>query len=185
MAGVGDGDQFPPLSEGLHGAICVDVIDLGEVEFEGYEKKHKIAIIWQVEEEKENGARFEPSKWYNNTLAENSKLREHFEGWRGRGFNEAELKTIEAGEYDLEKAIGQQAQLQIFHKAKRGRVYAEVGSVLPPAKNQQIAAGAYQRDARYLAYKTDPAVAEAVDQAVATMTAPAPAPELTADDIPF
>ena len=187
MIGEGEGDQFAPLSEGLHEAICVDVIELGEVEFEGYEKKHKVAIIWQVEEQKENGQRFEPSKWYNRTLAEGAKLREHLEQWRGRPFSEADLEAIREKRYDLEKINGQQAQLQIFHKLKKGRVYAEVESVLPPAKKQQVAAVDYQRSDRYLKYAPDAAVVEAVDEAVATMTAPAMAkpPVLTEDDIPF
>jgi len=187
MIGEGEGAEFAPLSEGLHEAICVDVIELGEVEYEGYEKKQKVAIIWQVDEQKENGHRFEPSKWYNRTLADGAKLREHLEQWRGRPFSEADLEAIREKQYDLEKITGQQAQLQIFHKTKKGRIYAEVESVLPPAKGQQIAAVDYQRSDRYLKYAPDAAVVEAVDQAVATMTAPAMAkpPVLTEDDIPF
>ena len=53
--------SFTPAPAGTHAAVCVDVIDMGDVvsEFNGKKKtQHKIRIVWQLDELRDDGKRF-------------------------------------------------------------------------------------------------------------------------------
>src|SRR3972149_32314 len=60
--------------EGLHHAVCVDVIDLGLVATK-FGDKPKVRIVWQIEDRDGRGARFRASQMYTPSLSEKSALR--------------------------------------------------------------------------------------------------------------
>src|SRR4029079_18261131 len=118
--------SFEPCPEGLHQAVCVDVVDLG-VQKSQFGEKHKVEIRWQVDQENEQGRRFQLRKWYTLSLHEKSNLRKDLECWRGRKFTETEL----AG-FDLENLIKANCQLQVIHNlSDEGKTYDNVQAIVP------------------------------------------------------
>lgn len=132
--------EFIPAPEGLHHAVCVDVVDLGEVtaNFSGEEKTFlAIRLVWQIDklmsEDGDFPRRFIVAKRYNRSLHEKATLRQHLESWRGQRFSNMDL---EVDGVDLEKLIGANCQVQVMHResAYNGRTstFANVSAVLPP-----------------------------------------------------
>ena len=122
---------FTPCPEGLHHAVCVDVVDLGIVNT-SFGDKHKVRIIWQIEDvNDETGRRFDARKPYNLSLHEKATLRKDLESWRGRKFSEEELRG-----FDLEKLVGANCQIQVVQDiGDEGTIYANVQAVVPAPKN--------------------------------------------------
>jgi hypothetical protein len=122
--------DYTPATEGLWQAVCADVIDLGLVK-DSFGEKHKVKIVWLTEEiDQKNNRNMQVSKRYNLSLHEKATLRKDLESWRGRKFNQEELKK-----FDLEKLIGANCQLSISHNVKdEGEVYANVQAVVPLGK---------------------------------------------------
>lgn len=123
--------NFSPCPEGLHHAVCVDVVDLGVLQTT-FGDKHKVRVVWQIEDENvETRRRFEARKQYNLSLHEKATLRKDLEAWRGRKFTDAELKG-----FDLEKLIAANCQIQVVHDiSEEGTIYANVQAVVPAPKN--------------------------------------------------
>lgn len=119
--------DYSPAPEGLHQAVCCDVIDLGEVPGK-FGTKPMVKIRWQLEEiDPKNKKRYSASKRYNNSLHEKATLRKDLETWRGKKFTEKELDK-----FDLEKLIGVNCQLSISHNVKEdGEIYANVMTIVP------------------------------------------------------
>jgi hypothetical protein len=119
--------KFTPAPEGLHQAVCVDVVELGLVQTPWGEKE-KVEIVWQLDfVNDELDRRFEVRKWYGLSLHEKANLRKDLECWRGRKFTADELKG-----FDLEKLIGANCQLQVIHNiTDEGKVYANVQAIVP------------------------------------------------------
>lgn len=123
--------DYSPAPEGLHQAVCCDVIDLGmlPVTYKGVTKeKPMIKIRWQLEEiDPKAKRRFTVTKRYNNNLGTKANLRKDLETWRGRKFKEEELDK-----FDLEKLLGANCQLSISHNVKdEGEIYANVMTIVP------------------------------------------------------
>ncbi len=120
--------DFVPAPEGLHPAVCVDVVDLGKVK-QKFGERHTIDVRWQIDKiYKETGTRFLVNQWYTLSLHEKSNLRRDLESWRGKKFNFNEL----ANGFDLEILIGVNCQIQVIHATKEdGRTFANVSAVLP------------------------------------------------------
>lgn len=117
--------EFQPAPEGLHQAVCVDVVDQGLVTGQ-YGTKHKIQLRWQLDCEDEEGRRPLVVKSYTLSLNEKAILRHHLEAWRGRPFTPEELEG-----FDLEKLIGANCQIQIVHNiGKNGGTWANVQAVV-------------------------------------------------------
>jgi hypothetical protein len=119
--------KFTPAPEGLHQAVCVDVVELGLVKTPWGEKE-KVEIVWQLDAENdETGKRFEVRKWYGLSLHEKANLRKDLECWRGRKFTKDELTG-----FDLEKLIGANCQLQVIHNiTDEGKTFANVQAIVP------------------------------------------------------
>jgi len=122
--------EFTPASEGLHAAVCCDVIDRG-IQETPWGKKHKCQISWQIEEiNPDTGKRQTPSKFYTVSLHEKAALRKDLETWRGRKFTEEELSG-----FDLEKLLGVNCQIQIVHNlSEDGRLFGNVQAIVPMGK---------------------------------------------------
>lgn len=125
------GGGFEPISEGVHTAICVSIVDLGMQFSEKWGKStHKAMITWELPEEtytnKEGETRPRTlSKEYSLSLGEKSNLRKDLQAWRGRAFTEEEL----AG-FDLKNVLGKGCQIQIIHTEKNGNKYANIASIM-------------------------------------------------------
>jgi hypothetical protein len=119
--------SFDPCPEGLHQAVCVDVVDLG-MQTTPWGDKHKVELRWQAEEvNPKTGRRFELRKRYGLSLHEKAGLRKDLECWRGRKFTEQELEG-----FDLEKLIAANCQLQVIHNiSDEGKVYDNVQAIVP------------------------------------------------------
>lgn len=131
----GGGGGFKPVSEGLHPAVCVAVIDFGIQEgSERYPKpKHKVHLRWacideQVEWEKDGQKHQGPAivgRTFTYGLSENSHLRPILESWRGRKFTEDELEG-----FDVSTVAGHPCQVTVVHEHKGDKTYANVASVV-------------------------------------------------------
>lgn len=135
------GPKFEACPQGVHHAVCCDVVDLGIVSTP-FGDKSQVQIRWQVDLANSKGDRYVVRKNYTRTLAPKANLRKDLEMWRGRPMTEKETEM-----FDLERLLGINCQIQVMHKlADNGSVYANVVAVLPIAKNvAKIAVENYQR----------------------------------------
>lgn len=131
----GNGGDFDPVPQGLHRAICYGVYDLGTQFSEVYGKSsHKILIQWELPDcridiDKDGETLNLPraqSKMYTLSLHEKSNLRKDLESWRGRTFTKQELEG-----FNLEKLLGVHCQVQVMHRTKDDKTYANVSLVIP------------------------------------------------------
>jgi len=127
----GGGAVFDPAPEGLHRAVCVDVLDLG-LQPSPWGEKHKVRIVWEVEAENSDGQRFQVRQTYNLSLNEKATLSEHLEAWRGKKYTTEERTEG----IDLDLLVGQNCQLQIIHRESQDkkRTYANIQAMIVPAK---------------------------------------------------
>jgi len=119
--------KFSPCPEGLYQAVCVDVVDLGNVTTQ-WGDKPKCRIVWQVDEiDPATGRRYDVRSWYTLSLSEKATLRKHLEAWRGRKFTTLELRG-----FDLEHLIGANCQIQVIHKiSDEGKTFANLQAIVP------------------------------------------------------
>lgn len=136
--------DFLPPPEGVHNAVCVDVVDLGlvEVTWKGKTKKsHKVRITWEIDQEMPEGkGRFIAMNRYTFSNDKKSNLRKMLKSWRGRDFTNEEMAS-----FNLEVIIGVPCQLVITHNEKDGTIYANVESVIKAGKEKLSASGKYKR----------------------------------------
>lgn len=135
-AGSGGGN-FTPAPAGTHAAICVDVIDLGilEVTFGKQTKsQHKIRVVWQLDELRDDGKQYQVSKRYTLSLHEKAGLRKDLESWRGRPFTADELRG-----FDVETVISVPALLNVVHAPSPdgSKVYANIVALMRLPKGMQ------------------------------------------------
>jgi hypothetical protein len=150
IAKGGDSKTYTPAPEGVHQAVCVDVIDLGMVKSQFADDKtgepkvqHKVNVVWQIGDKRDDGKRHQLYKRYTLSLHEKAALRHDLESWRGRAFTFDEL----AG-FDVEKLIGANALVNVQHRKSQdgSRTYANVVAIMPLAKGMpKMAAHDYKR----------------------------------------
>lgn len=128
---VTEGSTFEPHPEGQFRAVCVDVVERHGVQT-AFGPKNKIRLVWQTEENPEDGKPFLASASFNATLNENGRLRPFLESWRGKKFSAEELKG-----FDLEQLIGVGAVVQITHTTKDGKTYDNVTSIMRLMKGME------------------------------------------------
>lgn len=188
-----DSGDFKPHPEGIHPAVCVDVMDLGlvETEFQGQKKMvNKVKLVFESEQKTEDGkANCTVSKNFTASLHPKAKLAEFLGKWRGRPVNPGE--TI-----DLAKLIGACCTLVISHQQNMsGKTYAAIDAVSKPTK-KVTASGSYnpaETRQRYTEWKakqgggqkpvvgSQPTAAPVAAAPVAVAPAPAPVASATAD----
>jgi hypothetical protein len=143
----GGGKTFTPAPEGVHQAVCVDVIDIGQKPnpFKPGTTQHKIDLAWQINQNRDDGKRFVVYKRYTLSLNEKATLRHDLESWRGRPFTAKE----EEG-FDVLTIIGANCLMNVQHKPSNDgtRIYANVISVMPLiAGMAKITDNGYERKA--------------------------------------
>ena len=131
----GNGKDFDPIPEGIHPALCYQVIDLGMQFSEKWGKSsHKCLIGWELPEVRmeidRDGEKLDLpkviSKIYTVSLHQKASLRKDLETWRSRSFTEQDLKG-----WDLKKVLGVPCELQILHAVVNDRTYSNVSLILP------------------------------------------------------
>lgn len=130
---VKGGKSFTPPPEGVWGAVCVDVVDLGVVKSELYGDKEKVRITWELSELMADGKPYIASKMFSKTLHERSSLYKFLTSWRGKTFSAEELTG-----FDLEKLLGAPCQLVVTHDERDGIVYGNITTVLKAARGQAL-----------------------------------------------
>src|SRR5262245_48984112 len=87
--------ELQPAPEGLHQAVCVDVVDRG-VQATPWGEKQQVELRWEIEEQNPDTEKpFLLSKRYTCSLSEKATLRAHLESWRGRKFTSEELQGFD------------------------------------------------------------------------------------------
>ena len=121
--------KYSVADEGLHEAVCVDVIDLGILE-SAFGPAHKVELRFVVDQQDDEGKAILVTARYRASLHEKAKLRQHLELWRGRKFTVDELKR-----FDLEAVLHKPCQLQIVHNiTDDGSVWANVAAIITANK---------------------------------------------------
>ncbi len=138
VAKESSGQSFEPITQGVHMATCIMVIDLGEQYSQQYDKtQRKIMLTFEVHDETvEINGEDKPrniSKEYTLSLGEKSNLRKDLESWRGKKFTETELQG-----FSLDKVLGVSCQLNILHTDRGNNVYANVASIIPLPKGMAM-----------------------------------------------
>src|SRR6516225_4729802 len=133
------GGDFKPHVEGIHPAVCVDVIDLGlvETEFQGEKRLvNKVRLFFETEQKNEEGKNCVISKTFTASLHPKAKLADFLAKWRGR-------PVVPGESIDLQKLIGANCTLVISHQKNMvGRTYASIDAVSKPTKGL-VASGGY------------------------------------------
>ena len=123
--------DFKPHPEGIHPAVCVDVMDLGlvETDFQGVKKLvNKVKMVFETEMKTTDGSDSTVAKSFTASLHPKSNLSGFLSKWRGR--------PVAPGEsIQLEKLIGACCTLVISHqKSLSGKTYASIDAVSKPTK---------------------------------------------------
>lgn len=174
--------NYTPPPEGIHSAVCVDVIDLGIQDTE-FGPKHKLRLTFELEAKKEDGTTpFAVSKSFTASLHPKATLAQFIGKWRG--------KPIADGEsINLEKLIGASATLVLGTWQNGDKAGVGIDAISKPTKKLAPSgtydpAAARQRIAEYAAKKGNAPVAAPAP----VKKAPTPKAEKVAeesDDIPF
>lgn len=134
-----DSGDFKPHPEGIHSAVCVDVMDLGlvETEFQGEKRMvNKVKLTFESEQKTEEGKGWTVSKNFTASLHPKAKLAEFLGKWRGR-------PVVPGETIDLAKLIGASCTLVISHQQNMtGKTYASIDAVSKPTK-RVAASGTY------------------------------------------
>lgn len=133
-----EANDFKPHPEGIHPAVCVDVIDLGMVktDFQGQERTvPKVKLVFESEQKTEDGRHCTVSKNFTASLHAKAKLADFLGKWRGR-------PVVPGESIDLSKLIGACCTLVISHQQNAvGRTYASVDAISKPTKKLKASGG--------------------------------------------
>ena len=165
--------DFKPHPEGIHPAVCVDVMDLGlvETDFQGVKKLvNKVKLTFESEAKGDDGKPCTVSKNFTASLHPKAKLAEFLGKWRGR--------PVAPGEsIDLQKLIGACCTLVLSHQQNlSGKTYAAIDAVSKPTK-KVVASGTYDPAAarqRYADWKAKQVATPRVNAAAPQAPAEAP-----------
>jgi hypothetical protein len=117
--------------------VCFKVFDVG-VQASSFGEAHKILIVWEITTRYTKGdfkdKRMLVNKPYTASLGPKANLRKDLEQWKGKPFNEFELKG-----FDIERLVGVNCMLNIVLESKGENTYANVGSIMGlPAGMEKI-----------------------------------------------
>ena len=133
------GGDFKPHPEGIHPAVCVDLIDLGLVESEWQGQRrlvNKVRLVFETEQRSEDGRNCIITKTFTASLHPKAKLAVFLGKWRGR-------PVVPGESIDLAKLIGACCTLVVSHQQNMvGRTYASIDAVSKPTK-RLAASGSY------------------------------------------
>lgn len=128
------GEDWEPIPEDLHQAICFGVWDLGTHFQERFGKRvHKVVIAWELPmcraDYEINGSKINlprsVNKRYTLSLHKRADLRKDLEAWRGKKFTDEDLSG-----FDLKRLIGVPAQIQIIHNRVDEKIYSNITAII-------------------------------------------------------
>ncbi len=126
-----DSGEFKPHPEGIHPAVCLDVIDLGLVktDFQGQERiVPKVKLVFESEQKTDDGRNCIVSKNFTASLHPKARLAEFIGKWRG-------CPVRPGDSIDLSKLIGACCTLVISHQQNLvGKTYASLDAVSRPTR---------------------------------------------------
>lgn len=149
-----------PIPEGTHLGVCYMVVDLGVQYNEVFKNSsRKVLLGWEIPgetiETEEGRKNRTISNRYTASLNESSNLRRDLSAWRGRDFTEEELE-----EFNLRNILGKSCLLNIIHKTKNGKTFANIQSIMALPKGMQQA----KRTEEVIAFDLDESTVEDVEQ---------------------
>lgn len=133
----------PSVEPGVHPAVCVGLFDIGTHIDEQFGKtKRKYVLQFELPDQppvKRDGQPDEPrclSKTFTASMHPKGQLRPTIESWFGKSFPSDEV----ANTFDVSKMVGRPCQLNVLHQENKGKTYANIATILPAPKGQQIVA---------------------------------------------
>lgn len=131
------GSSFSPIPEGSHLAVCYMLVDLGVQENKTFNNRsRKVMIGWELPDEtyESDGKQLPRTirNTYTASLNESSNLRRDLAAWRGRDFTQDELD-----EFNLRNIMGTSCLINVIHKERNGRTYANIASIMALPKGMQ------------------------------------------------
>jgi hypothetical protein len=109
-------------------AVAFKVFDVG-IQASSFGEAHKILIVWEIVTRYTKGdfkdKRMLVNKLYTASLGTKANLRKDLEQWKGKPFNEFELKG-----FDIERLVGVNCLINIVLESKGENTYANVGSIM-------------------------------------------------------
>lgn len=142
------GKDFEPVPQGVHLAICVNVIDLGWQPQTGKYPKPKrqvyfkfeipdVQVSWSKDGEDKTGPATIGRK-FGLSLSDKSHLKPFLVSWRGKPFTSDELEA-----FDVTSVIGKICQLSVVHEEGevdgRKKIFARISGAFPLVKEQKEA----------------------------------------------
>jgi hypothetical protein len=121
------------VEAGVYPGVCAQIYDLGmQAGYEG-KQQHKIVLLFELDERKDDGKRYLISRTYTASLNEKAALRKDLESWRRKPFTSDELQG-----FDIEVLKGVPCQINVVsYQKQNGTAGTKIGAILPPAKGQE------------------------------------------------
>lgn len=133
VGGSGGGD-FKRAPSGSHIAVCNMVADVGlQPGSQQYPSpKRKLYLRFEIPGERveyeKDGKQVEGpltiGSFYTASMNEKATLRKHLEGWRGKGFSDAEAEL-----FDISKLLGKACMLNVIETESGGKTYSNIAGI--------------------------------------------------------
>jgi hypothetical protein len=129
--------DFKPAPSGAHIGRLIKLIDLGTQDstYNGETKsKRQIELVFELPEElMENGTPYIVSRRVNLLFSEKATLRLMIESWTG-----GKLSNKDVEEFKLESLVSKLGMLNITHNESKGKIYANIQTVMPIPKKTSV-----------------------------------------------
>lgn len=135
----------PRVPEGEYHAVCVDIVDMGEMLNDKFATlQHKCALVFQLEDPRNPAKRLEFAERFTVSIHEKARLRQFLEQWRGRPYKVNEVMDGAP----LHKLEGVNAIVVVVHNQVGEKTFANIHLIRPlPKEKKAIKAYNYARDA--------------------------------------
>lgn len=134
--------DYTPVPAGNHIARVYSIIHLGtthDITPWGEKDRNKVRITWELPNERkefkpgEGEKPYSISATYTLNFGDKANLRKIVEGMIG-----ASLYDEEAATFDVETLLGRTCMVNVTHKTKDGKTYANVDAVTPVPKGMTV-----------------------------------------------
>lgn len=138
---TGGGQDFDPVPQGTHAAVCYLVADIG-MQPTTYGPKHKVVIGFEIPDQvvkykdKDGNDVEKPmiiNNFYTASLSSKAILTGDLEGWRGRAFTPDELQG-----FNLFNVLGKPCVITVVHNVVGDKTYANIKSVGQVMKGMEV-----------------------------------------------
>lgn len=139
---TGSGQDFDPVPQGTHAAVCYLVADIGQ-QMTTYGAKHKVIIGFEIPDQiveykdKDGNDVKKPmiiNNFYTASLSSKAILTGDLEGWRGKAFTSDELQG-----FNLFNVLGKPCVITVVHNVVGDKTYANIKSIGQIMKGMEVA----------------------------------------------